>query len=136
MAKRLLVDGNTCAFLSDLDTKQDKLTAGSGITIDENSVISSTGGSADHGTTQKSRMIDVFARKFGPPDNADPTIAQGAPELTGNVYRIPSMVIDDKGNRHFFADYRRERRPGPHRDRLQTLQRARCHGMLQGYYTA
>lgn len=108
MAKRLLVDGNTCAFLSDLDTKQDKLTAGSGITIDENSVISSTGGSADHGTTQKSRMIDVFARKFGPPDNADPTIAQGAPELTGNVYRIPSMVIDDKGNRHFFADYRRD----------------------------
>lgn len=107
MAKRLLVDGNTCAFLSDLDTKQDKLTAGSGITIDENSVISSTGGSADHGTTQKSRMIDVFARKFGPPSNADPTIAQGAP-ATGNIYRIPSMVIDDKGNRHFFADYRRD----------------------------
>ena len=105
MAKRLLVDGNTCAFLSDLDTKQDKLTAGSGITIDENSVISSTGGSADHGTTQKSRMIDVFARKFGPPSNADPTIAQYAAS-TGRIYRIPSMVIDDKGNRHFFADYR------------------------------
>ena len=105
MAKRLLVDGNTCAFLSDLDTKQDKLTAGSGITIDENSVISSTGGSADHGTTQKSRMIDVFARKFGPPSNADPTIAQYA-AATGRIYRIPSMVIDDKGNRHFFADYR------------------------------
>lgn len=105
MAKRLLVDGNTCAFLSDLDTKQDKLTAGSGITIDENSVISSTGGSADHGTTQKSRMIDVFARKFGPPTNADPTIEQYAAE-TGRIYRIPSMVIDDKGNRHFFADYR------------------------------
>lgn len=52
-------------------------------------------------------MIDVFARKLGAPDNADPTIAQGAPELTGNVYRIPSMVIDDKGNRHFFADHRR-----------------------------
>lgn len=105
MAKRLLVDGNTCAFLSDLETKQDKLTAGSGITIDENSVISSTGGSADHGTTQKSRMIDVFARKFGPPTNADPTIAQYA-AATGRIYRIPSMVIDDKGNRHFFADYR------------------------------
>lgn len=52
-------------------------------------------------------MIDVFARKFGPPSNADPTIAEGAP-ATGRIYRIPSMVIDDKGNRHFFADYRRD----------------------------
>lgn len=52
-------------------------------------------------------MIDVFARKLGAPDNADPTIAQGAPN-TGNIYRIPSMVIDDKGNRHFFADHRRD----------------------------
>lgn len=38
MAKRLLVDGNTCAFLSDLDTKQDILTPGDNIKITDNTI--------------------------------------------------------------------------------------------------
>lgn len=38
MAKRLLVDGNTCAFLTDLDEKQDILTAGDNIDLTDNTV--------------------------------------------------------------------------------------------------